>query len=291
MSYPDERDTLRASVYWLTGRPMKLKTTLLALALLTLLAPSVWAQDTPETGTADAQAKEESKEVGRLQNVIGTVLLKKGEQSLPVVEGQPLLADDEVLVTEGASAKVVWNDGCDLQLDEEEVYEVGRRSPCAMLWWAAPAAAGVACGAAHANKSNNSRALAAVGLAAGASLMGAAQGRETDFREYSAAIEQADGDVKANGENPDEWQSVGPGTRLRADQEVLVKAGQRALIRFDDGCTTEIKLDADAGADEERRYVIPGNSPCFTPGMWWASTAAAAGLCLSAEDEKDVSSP
>lgn len=276
---------------------MKRKSRVLWLALLGVLAQSAWAQessapaDASEPASAESQSQEPSKEVGHLQNVIGTVLLKKGDQSIPVVEGQPLLADDEVLVTEGASALVVWNDGCDLQLDDEEVYEVGRRSPCALLWWAAPASAGVACGAAHLNKSNNSRALAAVGLAVGAGLMGTAQGRENEFREFSAAVEQADGDVKANGENPDEWNVVRPGTRLRADQEVLVKAGQRALIRFDDGCTTEIKLDAGAGEDEERRYVIPGNSPCFTPGMWWASTAAAAGLCLSAEDEKDVSSP
>ncbi len=124
---------------------------------LGLLAGGVNAQD--------ADSADGAKEVGRLQDVQGTVLLKKGDQSIPVVEGQPLMADDEVLVTEGARALVVFNDGCDLALDEEEVYSVSRRSPCATLWWAAPAAAGVACGAAHATKSNNSRTLAAVGSA------------------------------------------------------------------------------------------------------------------------------
>ena len=246
---------------------------------LGLLAGGVNAQD---ADSADGAAKE----VGRLQDVQGTVLLKKGDQSIPVVEGQPLMADDEVLVTEGARALVVFNDGCDLALDEEEVYSVSRRSPCATLWWAAPAAAGVACGAAHANKSNNSRTLAAVGLAAGGALMGTSQGRETDYREFAAALESAEGEVLAN--NKDQtFEAIRPGTRLHADQEVLVKAGSKALIRFDDGCTTEIQV----GEDEEDRYIIPHNSPCFSPGTWWASTAAAAGLCVTAENEDDVSSP
>lgn len=258
-----------------------------ALVLGLVLSGSLLAQEAapPEEPTAEDMPKE----VGRLQDVRGTVLLKKGEQSIPVVEGQPVMVDDEILVAEDASALVVWNDGCDLQLDEEEVYEVSRHSPCAMLWWAGPAAAGVACGAAHANKSNNSRALAAVGLAVGAGLLGTSQGRETDFREYAAALESSEGDVEASfkEEENKEFRDIRPGTRLRADQEILVKSGSKALIRFDDGCTTEIEV----GEDEEDTYVIPHNSPCFSPGVWWASTAAAAGLCLTAEDEEDVSSP
>lgn len=250
------------------------------IALGMLAASGVHAQE------SDGASADEGKEVGRLQDVQGTVLLKKGDQSIPVVEGQPLMANDEVLVTEGARALVVFNDGCDLALDEEEVYEVSLRSPCATLWWAAPAAAGVACGAAHANKSNNSRTLAAVGLAAGGALMGTSQGRETDFREFAAALESAEGEVLAN--NKDQtFEAIRPGTRLHADQEVLVKSGSKALIRFDDGCTTEIQV----GEDEEDRYIIPHNSPCFSPGVWWASTAAAAGLCVTAENEDDVSSP
>lgn len=241
--------------------------------------------------SAGAQEGDTPKIIGSLQDVEGTVLIKRGEESIPAVEGQQVRDSDEVLVTEGAKALLVFLDGCDMSLDDEELYEVPRRSPCATLWWAGPAAAGVACGAAHANKSNNSRALAAVGLAAGAGLLATAQGRETDYREYFAAVEVAEGDVLAMNEDG-ELEAVRPGTRLRAEQEVVVRNGAKALIRFDDGCTKALEiLDTDKDGMDESRYVVPSNSPCFTPGLWWASTAAAAGLCVSVEDEDDVSSP
>lgn len=239
------------------------------------------------SGAAPAQEEPKRDEViGTLQNVEGTVLVKQGEESVPAFEGQALKAAQEVLVSEGAKALIVFNDGCDMVLDAEELYNVPSRSPCATLWWAAPAAAGVACGAAHANKSNNSRALAAVGMAVGAGLLGTSQGRETDFREYAAALESSEGDVYAtNAEG--ELELIRPGTRLHAEQEVVVKDGAKALLRFDDGCTAAVEV----GEKGEDRYSVPHNSPCFSPGIWWASTAAAAGLCVTAEDEDDVSSP
>lgn len=257
----------------------------LCSAILALLATSALAQD--------QQARERDDEiVGTLQNVVGTVLLKRGGESVPAVEGQQVHHTQEVLVTEGASAVLVFNDGCDMDLDVEEVYAIPRRSPCATLWWAGPAAAGVACGAAHANKSNNSRALAAVGLAVGGGLLGVAQGRETDYREYAAALESADGDVFVVNESG-ALEPIRPGTRLRADQQVVIKQQSRAVIRFDDGCSKEMQLggDRDDGDEREDRYVVPHNSPCFTPGTWWASAAAAAALCVTVEDKKDVASP
>lgn len=237
------------------------------------------------------EAQEDNKIIGSLQSVQGTVLIKRGEESLPVVEGQQVWASDEVLVTDGAQALLVFLDGCDMSLDNEELYAVPRRSPCATLWSAAPAAAGVACGAAHANKSNNSRTLAAVGLAAGAGLLATAQGRETDYREFFAAVEVAEGDVRAMNKDGS-FEPVRPGTRLRAEQEIVVRDGAKALIRFDDGCTKALEiLDDDKNGLDESRYVVPSNSPCFSPGVWWASTAAAAGLCVTVENENDVSSP
>jgi hypothetical protein len=68
---------------------------------------------------------------------------------------------------------------------------------------------------------------------------------------------------------------------------VVVKDGAKALLRFDDGCTRKIEV----GDDGEESYIVPANSPCFTPPLWWASTAAAAGLCVTVEDRDDVSSP
>lgn len=238
-------------------------------------------------GVSAQEAEPGSRDVvGTLQDVEGTVLIKRDSESIPVVEGQQVFATDQVLVTEGARAILVFIDGCDISMDPEELYNVPRRSPCATLWWAAPAAAGVACGAAHADKSNNSRTLAAVGLAAGAALMTTAHSRERDFREFAAAVESTSGEVLAtNAEG--QLEPVRPGTRLRADQEVVVKNGGKALIRFDDGCSKALEV----GGDGETRYVVPGNSPCFRSGMWWASAAAATALCVTVENESDVSSP
>jgi len=169
-----------------------------------------------------------------------------------------------------------------MALEVEELYQVPRRSPCATMWWAAPAAAGVACGAAHVDNSNNARSLAAVGLAAGAGLLATAQNREQDYSEFAAALESVDGEVLASNELG-ELEVISPGTRLRADQQIVIRDGAKALIRFDDGCTKGLEV----GGDGEQSYTIPGNSPCFTPGLWWASTAAAAGLCVTAENSDD----
>lgn len=239
-----------------------------------------------------AMCADESDEIiGSLQDVEGTVLLKKGDESIPAVEGQQVRASDEVLVTEGARALLVFVDGCDMSLDEEELYSVPNRSPCANLWWAAPAAAATACGAARVNKSNNSQTIAALGLAAGAGLMATAQGRETDFREFAAALESGQGDVLAENETG-VLAPIRPGTRLRSEQVVVVRDGAKAVIRFDDGCSRALEVvDSDKDKIDEARYVIPPNSPCFSPPLWWASTAAAAGLCLTTENENDVSSP
>jgi len=236
-------------------------------------------------------AEDGDKIIGQLQDVEGTVLLKQGEVSTPAVEGTQVRSSDEVLVTEGAKALLVFADGCDMSLDAGELYEVPNRSPCATLWWAAPAAAATACAAAHANKSNNSQTIAALGLVAGASLLGTAQGRETDYREFAAALESAEGEVLATND-AGELVPIQPGTRLRADQEVVIRDGAKAMIRFDDGCTKGLEIvDKDSTSVDESRYVIPGNSPCFSPPLWWASTAAAAALCVTVENEDDVSSP
>jgi len=231
-------------------------------------------------------AQDEAKVVGTLQDVEGTVLVKQANQSVAAVEGQQIYADQEVLVSVGSKALIVFVDGCDMALEAEELYQVPRRSPCASMWWAAPAAAGVACGAAHVDKSNNARSLAAVGLAAGAGLMATAHNREQEYREFAAALESVDGEVLVSNESG-ELEVVGPGTRLRADQQIVVRNGAKALIRFDDGCTKGLEV----GGDREQSYTIPGNSPCFTPGLWWASTAAAAGLCVTAENSEDSVSP
>ncbi len=249
----------------MTANQKKLGVLLLSMACMS----TAWAQDQSDPTI-----------VGSLQQIEGLVLIKEGETSVPAAEGQLLRRAQQVLVTEGAKALVVFNDGCDMALEPSELFSVPGRSPCASLWMAAPVAAGVGCAGAHASNSSNSRTLAAVGLAVGAGLMGTAQAREEDYQEYAAALEIAQGTVMARNDSG-VLEVIRPGTRLRADQELVIRDNAKALIRFDDGCTKQ--LEVGSGSEE---YVIPGNSPCFTPGLWWASSAAAAGLCVTVEDTK-----
>lgn len=225
--------------------------------------------------------------VGTLQDVEGTVLVKQGDESVPAVEGQAVRASQEVLVTEGAKAMLVFNDGCDISLDSEELYRIPGTSPCKTLWWAAPAAAGIICAGAHAANNENSRNIAAAGLLVGGALVGAAHNRESDdFREFLGSLEQAEGEVMIS-EDGGPAMPIQPGTRVKAGQRLTVKDGGSAMIRFDDGCTKEVDVvSGDTG------YTIPHNSPCFRNGLWWASAAAATALCVTAEDSSnDVSSP
>jgi len=245
---------------------------LMVAALSLALAPAAFAQS--------------DEIVGTLQEVEGTVLLKEGEESIPAVEGQSVRASQEVLLTEGAKALLVFNDGCDIALDPEELYRIPGNSPCASLWWAAPAAAGVICAGAHAADNDNSRNIAAAGLVVGAAIGSVGHNREDEYKEFLGALEQSEGEVMVSEDGGAE-RIIVPGTRLKAGQRVTVKEGGRAMLRFDDGCTKNVEVESG-----EAGYTIPHNSPCFRRGTWWASAAAATALCVTAEDsDNDVSSP
>ena len=70
---------------------------------------------------------------------------------------------------------------------------------------------------------------------------------------------------------------------LLIDDERLARNELRRLL--------EAFPEIEVGDDRKESYMIPHNSPCFSPGLWWASSAAAAGLCLTVEDKTDSSSP
>lgn len=241
----------------------------------------------PALSPAQSEPSSSDKVIGTLQNVEGLVLVKQGEESAPAIEGQVVRSKQQVLVTEGAKALLVFNDGCDILLEVKELYDVPDRSPCATLWWAAPAATAVICGGALAKKSENSRKIAAAGLLVGSGLLTASHNREEEERELLAALESAQGEVLAR-EPREVAEIVRPGSRLRAGSEVVVRKGSKARIRFDDACVKEIDASE---SENDVIWQVPHNSPCFRPGLWWASAAAAAGLCVAVEDEKDVSSP
>ena len=72
--------------------------------------------------------------VATLKNVQGTVVVKRGDASIEVVDGQQLFSADQVLVTEGGRATVVFDESCDVELDEAELYDVPDNSPCFAMW-------------------------------------------------------------------------------------------------------------------------------------------------------------
>ena len=69
---------------------------------------------------------------------------------------------------------------------------------------------------------------------------------------------------------------AGEGAR-QAEGDLAQYALGRGLV---DGLKTREQFDErvseEVGEDEEERYTVPHNSPCFKPPLWWASAAAAA---------------
>ena len=61
----------------------------------------------------------------------GTVMVNQGEVFATAADQQALQAGDRVMVMEGASATLVFADGCELPLAEGSLLEVGAASPCA----------------------------------------------------------------------------------------------------------------------------------------------------------------
>ncbi len=66
-----------------------------------------------------------------LSNQQGTVLVNQGEEFITATEAQVLKAGDRVLVMEGGSAEVIFNDGCVLPLASGSMAVVSDLSTCA----------------------------------------------------------------------------------------------------------------------------------------------------------------
>lgn len=92
-------------------------------ALPTLLVAALFA-------ASSVSASESTAPEAMLTDIEGTVLVNQGERFVNVHEATALVAGDRVLLMSGASAGLVWADGCELPLVAESMLSIGAQSPC-----------------------------------------------------------------------------------------------------------------------------------------------------------------
>lgn len=92
-------------------------------ALPTLLVAALFA-------ASSVSASEATAPEAMLTDIEGTVLVNQGERFVNVHEATALKAGDRVLVMSGASAGLVWADGCEMPLVSESMLSIGAESPC-----------------------------------------------------------------------------------------------------------------------------------------------------------------
>jgi len=65
-----------------------------------------------------------------LTGIEGSVLVNQGERFVTVREPTALVSGDRVLLMSGASAGLVWADGCEMPLVAESMLSIAEQSPC-----------------------------------------------------------------------------------------------------------------------------------------------------------------
>lgn len=81
--------------------------------------------------TTAAAADKAPQDVAKLSAQEGTVLVNQGEQFVTASASQMLAAGDRVLVMEGGSAKITFNDGCAMSLASGSMVAIPAKSTCA----------------------------------------------------------------------------------------------------------------------------------------------------------------
>jgi len=66
-----------------------------------------------------------------LQGIEGSVLVNTGERFVNTRQDTTLAAGDRVLLMDEASARLLFADGCDVELQAESMVTLGELSPCA----------------------------------------------------------------------------------------------------------------------------------------------------------------
>ncbi len=71
--------------------------------------------------------------VARLKEVTGSVLVSREAGLAAGVEAQRLVEGSRIITTANAAAIVVFDNGCEVRLKENERFEVDSQKPCALM--------------------------------------------------------------------------------------------------------------------------------------------------------------
>lgn len=99
---------------------MKRTAIFLAAALVAL---SGWAQG-PQTNP---------KIVGKLKDVQGLVTVSSGDQLTSAVSGAALIVNNRIITTSSGAVTLVYDNGCDIKLKENQSFTVKEDNSCAAL--------------------------------------------------------------------------------------------------------------------------------------------------------------
>ena len=69
--------------------------------------------------------------LGTLARIEGSTLINQGEQYVKAREGMAVKEGDRLIATEGSSAVIKFNDGCQFTLTDAQVLTLGPKSTCA----------------------------------------------------------------------------------------------------------------------------------------------------------------
>ena len=71
--------------------------------------------------------------VAKLKQVTGNVLVSREAGLATGAEAQPLVNGTRIITTANSTAIVVFDDGCEVRLKENERFEVDSQKPCALM--------------------------------------------------------------------------------------------------------------------------------------------------------------
>ena len=69
--------------------------------------------------------------VGQITRIDGSAMISQGTRYVDALVGMPLRVQDRILVLDGGSALLQFNDGCQYSLEDSEMLTIGTESACA----------------------------------------------------------------------------------------------------------------------------------------------------------------
>lgn len=89
---------------------------------------------------------QKDSEVATLKDLDGKVLVNKGEGLKSASSGQTLTDGNRVVTLDKSGVRIVFNDGCDVRLKENEIFVIDEKLGCKALVTSSAAATGLTTG-------------------------------------------------------------------------------------------------------------------------------------------------